>query len=49
LKNPAEAAEALNNGWRIFIWDGSKFEDAPAKHPNNPTEYATIGWQKPRR
>jgi hypothetical protein len=49
LKNPAEAAEALNNGWRIFIWDGSKFEDAPAKHPNNPTEYATFGWQKRRK
>ena len=46
---PGEAEQAVANDWRVFIWTGYFFEDAPASHSNNLTEYSTLGWQKRRK
>lgn len=48
LATPDEALAARNNGWALFVWDGSRFLPAANDQPFDTPEYANKAWHNKR-
>ena len=47
LHNPAQAKEAIKNGWALYVWTGFKFAVKGTATATSDAEYANYDYQQP--